>query len=107
MTKWLDKVPEYLASRTHIIFLIALGVWLIVIPLIPGTEAIRPSQFAELVGGNWTNVSSALGACIAAGASLKAHSVAKQHRAIAERTHMRVAEIHNHITESKTNDSGS
>lgn len=96
MTKWLDRVPEYLASKVHIIFLIALGLWLIVVPLIPGTEAIRPSEFAELIGGNWTNVSSALGACIAAGASLKAHSVVK-------RTHEHITEIHTHITESKSN----
>jgi hypothetical protein len=95
LSRVLDRVPRALASNTHIVFLIVLGLWLIIVPLIPGTEKIRPSEFAELIGGNWTNVSSALGACIAAGASLKAHSVAKQHRNIAERTHEMISEIHN------------
>jgi hypothetical protein len=88
----LNAVPRALASRGHILFLIILGVWLIVTPLVPGTEAIRPSNAAELIGGNWTNVSSALGACIAAGASLKAHSEAKRHRHLAERIHALLTE---------------
>jgi hypothetical protein len=82
-----------LAHKAHILFLVSLGLWLIVVPLIPGTEAVRPSEFAELIGGNWTNVSSALGACIAAGASLKAHSEAKKHRALAERMHELLTEL--------------
>jgi hypothetical protein len=92
LEKCLSNVPRALASRGHILFLIALGAWLIVVPLVPGTEAIRPSEFAELIGGNWTNVSSALGACIAAGASLQAHSEAKRHRHLAERIHALLTE---------------
>jgi hypothetical protein len=94
LTRILDRVPNALAHRIHILFLVALGIWLIVIPLIPGTEVIRPSEFAELIGGNWTNVSSALGACIAAGASLKAHSVVKEHKELAQRTHTLISELH-------------
>lgn len=89
----LARIPAALASSVHILFLGSLGLWLIVVPLIPGTEVVRPSEFAELIGGNWTNVSSALGACIAAGASLKAHNEVKRHSALAERTHELLNEL--------------
>jgi hypothetical protein len=93
LTRILDSVPAALAHRAHILFLVSLGLWLIVVPLVPGTEVVRPSEFAELIGGNWTNVSSALGACIAAGASLKAHSVVREHKASLDDLHDKINEL--------------
>ena len=43
-----------------------LGVYLIVLPLI----GIAVSAKSELIGGNYTNVTSDIGACIAAGGTL-------------------------------------
>jgi hypothetical protein len=90
----LDAVPRLLAHKIHIGFLAVLGIWLIAVPLIPGTEAFRPSATAELIGGNWTNVSSAIGACIAAGAGLAVHRAVQHHRRAAETMHRLVADLH-------------
>lgn len=46
--------------------LLALGVYLVVLPLI----GVAVSAKAELIGGNYTNVTSDVGACIAAGGTL-------------------------------------
>jgi predicted phage tail protein len=70
----LNAVPRLLASKAHIIFLFGLGVYLVVLPLV----GISVSAKAELIGGNYTNVTSDLGACIAAGGTV--HLV-KRHRA--------------------------
>jgi len=70
----LNAVPSLLASKAHVIFLFGLGVYLVVLPLV----GISVSAKAELIGGNYTNVTSDLGACIAAGGTV--HLV-KRHRA--------------------------
>ncbi len=74
LVKVLALVPRALASKPHIIFLTLLGVFLVLLPLV----GVHVSSFAELVGGNYTNVTSDLGACIAAGGTLH---VIKSHRA--------------------------
>ncbi len=51
-----------------------LGVFLVVLPLI----GVHVSARAELIGGNYTNVTSDLGACIAAG--LTVHLVKRDRR---------------------------
>ena len=56
-------VPRALSSHAHIIFLTVLGVYLVLLPLF----GVNVSARAELIGGNYTNVTSDLGACIAAG----------------------------------------
>lgn len=75
---WLDKtlavVPRVLSSHAHIIFLGFLGVYLVLLPLI----GVNVSSKAELIGGNYTNVTSDLGACIAAG--LTVHLVKRDRR---------------------------
>ena len=48
------------------ILLIGLGVYLIVLPL----AGVNVSAKSELIGGNYTNVTSDIGACIAAGGTL-------------------------------------
>ena len=59
----LAYVPRILSSHLHIIFLGGLGVFLVILPLC----GVSVSSQAELIGGNYTNVTSDLGACIAAG----------------------------------------
>ena len=73
---WLDRVlgdvPKVLSSHAHIIFLGALGVYLVLLPLV----GVNVSAKAELIGGNYTNVTSDLGASIAAG--LTVHIVKRE-----------------------------
>jgi hypothetical protein len=75
---WLDKVlglvPRVLSSHAHIIFLGGLGIYLVLLPLF----GVNVSAKSELIGGNYTNVTSDLGACIAAG--LTVHLVKRDRR---------------------------
>jgi len=70
----LALVPRALSSHAHIIFLGALGIYLVLLPLV----GVNVSAKAELIGGNYTNVTSDLGACIAAG--LTVHLVRRDRR---------------------------
>ena len=63
LDRLLAFVPRALSSHVHIIFLTLLGVYLVLLPLF----GVDVSARAELIGGNYTNVTSDLGACIAAG----------------------------------------
>jgi hypothetical protein len=62
----LQWIPRLLSSKPHIIVLILLGCYLIVLPLL----GVMVSAKSELIGGNYTNVTSDIGACIAAGGTL-------------------------------------
>src|SRR5215470_12039132 len=62
----LQWVPRVLASKPHIIALAALGIYLVLLPLL----GIPVTPKSELIGGNYTNVTSDIGACIAAGGTL-------------------------------------
>jgi hypothetical protein len=70
----LQWVPRILSSKPHVIILMGLGVYLIVLPLL----GVHVSANAELIGGNYTNVTSDIGACIAAGGTL--HLVAQNRK---------------------------
>jgi predicted phage tail protein len=72
----LNAVPKLLSSKTHVIFLFALGIFLVVLPLV----GINVSAKAELIGGNYTNVTSDLGACIAAGGTIHMIKKHREHR---------------------------
>jgi hypothetical protein len=74
LDKILAAVPRILSSHAHIIFLVFLGVYLVLLPLV----GVSVSSKAELIGGNYTNVTSDLGACIAAG--LTVHLVRRDRR---------------------------
>jgi hypothetical protein len=74
LDRTLAFVPRVLSSHAHIIFLACLGVFLVVLPLV----GVNVSARAELIGGNYTNVTSDLGACIAAG--LTVHLVKRDRR---------------------------
>lgn len=83
---WLDRilrwVPRLLSSKPHVIVLIGLGVYLVVLPL----AGVNVSAKSELIGGNYTNVTSDIGACIAAGGTLHLISQSrKRNKAEAER----------------------
>ena len=78
----LALVPRALSSHLHIIFLACLGVFLVLLPLF----GINVSARAELIGGNYTNVTSDLGACIAAG--LTVHLVKRDRRRAVELTEL-------------------
>lgn len=73
---WLDRalalVPRVLSSHAHIIFLGALGIYLVLLPLV----GVEVGSKAELIGGNYTNVTSDLAASIAAG--LTVHIVKRE-----------------------------
>lgn len=58
--RWID-------STTHILGLAGLGVVLVLLPIV----GVHISSFFELIGGNYTNVISAIGACIAASAGTR------------------------------------
>jgi len=73
--KALAVVPRALSSHPHIIFLIVLGVYLVVLPLL----GVNVSAKAELIGGNYTNVTSDLGACIAAGLTVHLARKSRKH----------------------------
>ena len=76
----LQWVPRLLSSKPHVILLIGLGVYLIVLPIL----GVKVSANAELVGGNYTNVTSDIGACIAAGGTLHLVRQGRQRRRMEE-----------------------
>lgn len=70
----LQWVPRLLASKPHIIALTVLGIYLVLLPLF----GVAVSAKSELIGGNYTNVTSDIGACVAAGGTL--HLVRQSHK---------------------------
>lgn len=92
------RIPDLLSGKPAQILLIALALWLVVDPLLrmlPGMQWLPgPSAQAELIGGNWTNVASALGAAIAAGASVATRRAQKHHRAKADEHSAAIEALH-------------
>jgi hypothetical protein len=62
----LEQIPRILSSHYHVLLLLALGVYLIVLPLC----GVHVPAAYELIGGNYTNVTSDIGASIAAGGTV-------------------------------------
>ena len=90
----LGAVPRVLASHLHVIWLIGLGVYLIVLPL----AGVDVSAKAELIGGNYTNVTSDIGACIAAGGTLTLLKHSRRRNRLAEASHRIVADLYRQHT---------
>jgi hypothetical protein len=91
---WFDRVlkwvPRILSSKPHIVALILLGIYLIVLPVV----GVAVSARAELIGGNYTNVTSDIGACIAAGGTLHLVNQGRRRQKLdAERLRM-LTEVH-------------
>jgi len=76
----LQWVPRILSSKPHVILLIGLGIYLIVLPIL----GVKVSSSNELIGGNYTNVTSDIGACIAAGGTLHLISQGRKRRKLEE-----------------------
>lgn len=98
LEKVLGYVPRALASKPHIVLLIGLGIYLILLPLL---HIYTPSGTQMLIGGNYTNVTSDLGACIAAGGTLhvirqnrKRHRVEEERLRLARETHRLLHYVH-------------
>lgn len=94
--KVLGFVPRALSSHVHVILLMVLGVYLIILPLL----GVNVSAKSELIGGNYTNVTSDIGACIAAGGTLTliAHSRKRsrldaERKKLAEASHKIIADL--------------
>lgn len=88
-------VPRALSSHAHILLLFGLGVWLIVLPLV----GIRVSSTVELIGGNYTNVTSDIAASIAAGLTVKIHHDRRSDRNRLEQLHASVERLHAHLSD--------
>ena len=73
-------VPRVLSSKPHVLLLIGLGVYLIVLPIL----GVTVSSNTELIGGNYTNVTSDIGACIAAGGTLHLVAQSRKRRKVEE-----------------------
>ena len=76
----LPWVPRILSSKPHVIVLMGLGIYLVVLPVL----GVRVSVDAELIGGNYTIVTSDIGACIAAGGTLHLINQSRKRRKIEE-----------------------
>ena len=76
----LQWVPRILSSKPHVVALIALGIYLIVLPLL----GVMVSARAELIGGNYTNVTSDIAASIAAGGTLHLVNQGRRRRKVDE-----------------------
>jgi len=98
LVKVLGVVPRALSSKPHIIFLALLGVYLVILPLL----SVHVSAFAELVGGNYTNVTSDLGACIAAGGTIHILRSHREHRQEIRRLESLVMDLHRKIDGTKS-----
>jgi hypothetical protein len=93
----LQTIPRALSSKAHILLLVCLGVYLIVLPLL----GVTVSAQAELIGGNYTNVTSDVGACIAAGGTLhlvrqgrRRHRLETERLRLAQETHRLLMHVH-------------
>jgi hypothetical protein len=99
--RYLGYIPQALASHAHIVWLLLLGIYLIVLPLL----GVPVSAKSELIGGNYTNVTSDIGACIAAGGTLtllkhsrRRNKLAAASQELAQASHRIIADLYQHHT---------
>jgi hypothetical protein len=88
--RMLQWIPRILSSKPHVVGLTLLGVYLVVLPLL----GVVVSNKAELIGGNYTNVTSDIGACIAAGGTLHLISQNRKRAKIDQERLTLLREIH-------------
>jgi hypothetical protein len=79
----LEWIPRTLASIASRYLFVALFIYLVVLPI---AGIYTPSSNAMLEGGNYTNVTGALGACIASAVGLAIHRDIKR-RHLEQRVH--------------------
>lgn len=86
----LQWVPRLLSSKPHVVLLMLLGLYLVILPLF----GVAVSAKSELIGGNYTNVTSDIGACIAAGGTLHLISQGRKRQRIDEERLRLLRELH-------------
>lgn len=86
----LQWIPRLLSSKPHVVALILLGVYLVILPLF----GVVVSAKSELIGGNYTNVTSDIGACIAAGGTLHLISQGRRRMKIDQEKLRLLREVH-------------
>src|SRR5215469_3604785 len=86
----LQWIPRVLSSKPHVVGLTMLGVYLVLLPLF----GLRVSSNAELIGGNYTNVTSDIGACIAAGGTLHLISQGRKRQRLDQERLRLLREVH-------------
>lgn len=86
----LQWIPRVLSSKPHVVLLTLLGVYLVLLPLF----GIAVSAKSELIGGNYTNVTSDIGACIAAGGTLHLISQGRKRQRLDEERLRLLREVH-------------
>lgn len=91
---WFDRIlqwiPRLLSSKPHVVILTLLGVYLVLLPLFGVTVSAK----SELIGGNYTNVTSDIGACIAAGGTLHLISQSRKRQRLDEERLRLLREVH-------------
>src|SRR5215831_9803316 len=86
----LQWIPRLLSSKPHVVLLTLLGVYLVLLPLF----GVNVSPKSELIGGNYTNVTSDIGACIAAGGTLHLISQGRRRQRLDEERLRLLREVH-------------
>ncbi len=82
----LNAVPRILSSKIHVVLLFGLGVYIVVLPVV----GVAVSDKAELIGGNYENTTSDIGACIAAGGTVHLIRKGREHRREIAHLHAKV-----------------
>ncbi len=94
----LSKIPTLLSSKLSIFIYLFLFFYLVCFPiigtLIPMLKGLIPTDTVQLILGNYTNVLSALGASIAAGAGMVTHQGIKKLHNNHENLRNDLAELH-------------
>jgi hypothetical protein len=90
LDKALAFIPRALSSHAHVLALGALGLYLVILPLL----SVNVSAKAELIGGNYCNVTSDIGACIAAGGTVTLLRHSRKRNRLAEATHRITADLY-------------
>ncbi|MDN6968469.1 hypothetical protein FCS83_07880 [Oenococcus sp. UCMA 17063] len=108
---FLTSIPKVLSSKISIIIFLILFVYLVIfgiLGLLPVFKVLEPTNTAQLILGNYTNVLSALGAAIAAGVGTSVHKHIRAHRqqtadlqATVDRLEKEITELSKQISDSK------
>lgn len=97
----LGKLPAILSSNVSIFIYLFLFFYLVlyalVCGLIPALSGYAPSEGVQLIMGNYTNVLSALGASIAAGAGAAIHNSVKSLHAKHDSLRETIEQLHEKI----------
>jgi hypothetical protein len=98
--KWLAQIPAALSSTPSVFIFIFLFIYLFIFGLVGlFIKQIQPSSEMQLILGNYTNVLSALGAALAAGAGATHTKNLKELHKKHDKFQTSLDELHNKIDE--------